>query len=81
MAVGLPVVASDIDVLQETTGGYAVHVCGDSPDGYAAAIQHQLDSSALAVNNRLRAAREFATKYDWTIHARHLARIYDQVCC
>ncbi len=45
MAAGLPVIASDIDSLRETTGGNAVHMSADHPDAFAAAIEGLLEAS------------------------------------
>ena len=75
VAVGLPVVASDLDVLRETSGGHAVYIQGDSAGDYAAAIialiEHPARTVTLSENGRL-----WARRYSWDAHVHELAAVY-----
>ncbi|MDN3904465.1 glycosyltransferase family 1 protein [Arthrobacter sp. YD2] len=70
MAVGTPVVASDIPIFREVTGGAALLVDPDSPAGFADAVR------ALAEPDRWRKASDAgvrrANDYGWDVSARQL---------
>lgn len=78
MAVGLPVVASGIAVLRETTGGNAIHV--ESADGaaYADAIEAAAGDHLLMARLSER-GRTYAERYTWEEHARRLRQVYSDL--
>jgi alpha-1,3-rhamnosyl/mannosyltransferase len=75
VAVGLPVVASDLEVLRETSGGYATHVHGDSAVDYAAAIIALIQQPAQTAELR-ESGRRWASRYSWDAHVEELAGVY-----
>jgi glycosyltransferase involved in cell wall biosynthesis len=77
MAVGLPVVASDIDVLQEVTGGHAAHVSGDAAS--LAATMDRLLNEPGRLERMSGQGRSWARRYRWSAHADDLRRVYAAV--
>ena len=67
-AVGLPVVASDIDVMREVSGGAAMLVDPRDPDGILRAIRTMLENHETYREQSLRRGRDFAPE-----------RFYDQI--
>ena len=78
LAVGLPVVASDVESLRETTGGNAVHVGGADPEAFARAIESLIDTPERAdlLSHR---GRTWARKYRWDTHAATLRDVYAEL--
>jgi glycosyltransferase involved in cell wall biosynthesis len=74
MAVGLPVVASDIDSLQEVSGGHAAHVPGEAT--VLAATVERLVSQPGALERMSEEGRSWAARYRWTAHASALREVY-----
>jgi glycosyltransferase involved in cell wall biosynthesis len=78
MAVGLPVVASGIPVLRETTGGNAIHIDDSSEVRYADAIE-SATSDPMLISRLSETGRAFASRYSWEEHARRLRRVYSEL--
>jgi glycosyltransferase involved in cell wall biosynthesis len=78
LAIGLPVVASDVESLRETTGGNAVHVGGADPEAFARAIESLVDrpEHAYFLSDR---GRTWARKYRWDTHAATLRDVYAEL--
>lgn len=74
MAAGLPVVASDIDALQEVSGGHAVHVVGEAAT-LAATIENLISRSGT-LERISDEGREWASRYRWTNYAGALQEVY-----
>lgn len=71
MAVGTPLVCSDLPALRSVTGGYARFVQPESPDGLASAISEAIENpEGLMVNERW-----FATR-TWEANGEKLAKLY-----
>jgi glycosyltransferase involved in cell wall biosynthesis len=74
MAAGLPIIATDAGAIAEVTGGAAELVPVSDPKALATAIAgFDRDARAQAVRNGLVRARRF----DWSMAAADLARLYD----
>jgi len=78
MAVGLPVITSDIECLRETTGGNAVHISADHPEAFAAAIERLL-TAPQRLQELSDRGRRWATRYRWESHVQMLRRIYSEL--
>ena len=78
MAVGLPVVASDIASLREITGGSALHVPGADPGVFADEIDRLL-SSPERLHKMGAEERAWAKRYRWEPHAKALADLYEEL--
>jgi alpha-1,3-rhamnosyl/mannosyltransferase len=78
MAIGLPVIASDIESLRETTGDNAVHVGGADPEAFATAIESLVDApqTTYLLSDR---GRIWARKYQWDAHAEMLRKVYTEL--
>jgi glycosyltransferase involved in cell wall biosynthesis len=79
MAVGLPVVASDIDTLVEVSGGYASHVPADAAV-FATTIEGLLGKPG-ALQQMSDKGRSWAGRYRWTAYADALRNVYTDVTC
>jgi glycosyltransferase involved in cell wall biosynthesis len=77
MAVGLPVVAADIEPLLEVSGGYAKHVAADSTT-LATAIE-RLVGEPGALERMSEDGRTWASRYNWTSYASALREVYAAV--
>lgn len=73
MALGMPVVASDIACHREVSNGAAWLVDPDDPDALADAV-HEAAGGGDAVRGRLEHGIEVARAYDWTEHAEAMLR-------
>jgi phosphatidylinositol alpha-mannosyltransferase len=80
MAAGTAVVASDLDafrrVLHEGQAGRLVPV--DDPVALAAALVEVLEND-VARERYVEAAAEAVRRYDWSVVARHIMRVYETV--
>ena len=61
-ACGLPTVVRDLPALWETGGGSTVHISGDDPDEWTAAIQRAQSAAAGAIDER---AVDHAASFTW----------------
>ncbi len=77
MALGTPVVVSDIPVFREVGGDAGTYLDPDDPQGFARAVL-ALDDDA-EWDRRSAAAREQAARFDWAESAAVLARVLMQV--
>jgi glycosyltransferase involved in cell wall biosynthesis len=74
MAVGLPVVASDIEALREVSGGFAAHVDGDAMV-LASAVDRLVRDPAM-LERMSEEGRLWATRYRWAAYAFALREVY-----
>lgn len=77
MALGTPVVVSDIPVFREVGGDAGAYVDPDDAAGFAAAVRALDDDAAWAA--RSEAARRQAKEFDWAASARVLADLLAEV--
>jgi glycosyltransferase involved in cell wall biosynthesis len=77
MAVGLPVVATDIDVLQEVSGGHAAHAVGEAAS-LTATVEKVLNKPG-ELERMSDEGRSWASRYRWSAHANHLREVYAAV--
>jgi glycosyltransferase involved in cell wall biosynthesis len=77
MAVGLPVVAADIDTLREVSGGHAIHVPGNAT--VLAATVERLVAGQATLAGMSEAGQKWAGRYRWSTHARALRAVYADV--
>jgi glycosyltransferase involved in cell wall biosynthesis len=78
MAVGTPVIASDVPALAEVAGDAAVLVPPGDPLALAGAIEELLDDEAAA-RKLADAGRARAVDYDWDAVARRAWRLYQDL--
>jgi glycosyltransferase involved in cell wall biosynthesis len=77
MAVGLPVVASDIDTLREVSGGHAAHAPADAT-ALATTIE-RLTGEPGALERMSAVGRVWADRYRWKSHATALRAVYESL--
>ena len=77
LAVGLPVVASDLAALVETADGYATFVPPDSIDGWSAALARLHDDTGDALDAAAR--RQHARTFSWPRCARDTHALYREL--
>lgn len=70
MAAGTPVIASDIPIFREVSGGAALLVDPDSPEAFAAAVRKLSDN--LLWQEASAAGVQRAADYDWDTSAKQL---------
>jgi glycosyltransferase involved in cell wall biosynthesis len=77
MALGTPVVVSDIPVFREVAGGAGVYVDPDDAAGFAAAVRALADEEVWL--RRSAAARARSAEFDWSRSAEVLAEVLRQI--
>jgi len=77
LAVGLPVVASKIDSLEEVSGGRAMHIAGEA-SSLADAVE-ALVNKPLALERMSAEGRMWAGRFRWEAHANSLRDVYTAV--
>jgi glycosyltransferase involved in cell wall biosynthesis len=77
MAVGLPVVATDIDTLREVSGGYAAHAPGDA--SALAGIVERVVGGQGTMERMSEEGQAWARRYRWSAHATALRGVYADV--
>lgn len=70
MAAGTPVIASDIPIFREVSGGAAMLVDPDSPEAFAAAVDTLSDAGCW--QEAAAAGLQRAAEYDWEASAKQL---------
>jgi glycosyltransferase involved in cell wall biosynthesis len=70
MATGTPVIASDIPIFREVSGGAAMLVDPDSPESFAAAVDTLSDAGCW--QETAAAGLRRAGEYDWDASAKQL---------
>lgn len=76
LAIGLPVVASDLPALREVTGGFARFVTPGDRVEFAAAVNQALDSSNGVSDFERNRLEAFLRSRTWEANASQLAEIY-----
>jgi glycosyltransferase involved in cell wall biosynthesis len=79
MAMGLPVVASDLPALREVVGDAGILVPPETPDALAAAITQLLDDPVLAAGLAMRAELRASERFNLESIASQMAELYRRV--
>jgi len=74
LALGTPVVCSDLPALREVTGGYAKFVPPNSPSELADGIREAIEAPA-----ELLAKRSWLDEKTWEANGRKLAKLYEEL--